>query len=45
MANFIYEIFLSYLNTPDIIDACYGVAGVATTQIYLYFAKHFGIKK
>jgi len=44
LANFIYEIFLTYLNTPDILDAWYGVAGVASTQLFLYFVKHFGIK-
>ena len=40
--NFIYEIFLPILNTTDIIDALYGLAGVVISLVYLYFIDRYG---
>ena len=42
LANFIYETFLSILNTTDIIDAVYGFFGVLISLIYLYFISKYG---
>ena len=44
LANFIYETFLSILNTTDIIDAVYGFLGVLISLIYLYFISKFGFE-
>ena len=42
VVNFIYEIFLSVLNTTDIIDALYGLVGVVISLVYLYFIDKCG---
>ena len=42
VVNFIYEIFLPILNTTDIIDALYGLAGVVISLVYLYFIDRYG---
>ena len=42
VVNFIYEIFLSILNTTDIIDALYGLVGVVISLVYLYFIDKYG---
>ena len=42
VVNFIYEIFLPVLNTTDIIDALYGLAGVVISLVYLYFIDKYG---
>ena len=42
LTNFIYEMFLPILNTTDIIDALYGLAGVAISLVYLYFIGKYG---
>lgn len=44
-ANFIYELFIPLINTPDIIDAYYGLAGTLIPFVYFYFLKKFGITK
>ena len=36
IANFIYELLLPVLNTRDVIDALYGLAGVTVSLIYLF---------
>jgi len=41
-SNFIYELFISVLNTRDIIDAYYGVAGTAVAFLFLFICKRFG---
>jgi len=43
--NFIYELFIPFINTPDIIDAYYGLAGTLIPFPYFYFLKKFGITK
>lgn len=41
--NFIYELFIPLINTPDIIDAYYGLVGTLIPFPYFYFLKKFGI--
>src|SRR5690554_4952058 len=38
-ANFIYELFISILNTPDIMDAFFGLAGTVLGFLFLFFVK------
>lgn len=42
--NFIYEMFLSLLNTKDIIDAFFGTAGVGFAIVFLLLFFRFGRK-
>ena len=42
VANFVYEILLPILNTTDIIDALYGMFGVAVGLVYLCIISKFG---
>ena len=42
LANFVYEMFLPILNTTDIIDALYGLVGVAISLVYLCFIGKYG---
>ena len=42
VVNFIYEIFLPFLNTTDIIDALYGLVGAVISLVYLYFIDKYG---
>lgn len=44
MANFIYELWIPIINTRDIVDAYYGVAGTFIGFIFLFLTKEFGIK-
>lgn len=44
-SNFIYEMFLPVLNTTDILDACYGLAGVVMSLVYLYFVGKYGLER
>lgn len=41
--NFIYEIFLPVLNTPDIADALFGLLGVVLAYVYLIRLKAKGL--
>jgi hypothetical protein len=41
--NFIYELFIPILNTPDIIDAYYGLAGVVLSFLFLFFTYRYGL--
>ncbi|NGT52135.1 hypothetical protein G6Z12_09315 [Clostridium perfringens] len=43
LGNFIYELFLSVINTKDIIDAIYGLAGCLLSFIYLVLMKKYGL--
>ena len=45
IANFIYELFLPVLNTRDVIDALYGLAGVTVSLIYLFVISRYGFVK
>ena len=43
-SNFIFELFINVLNTPDIIDAYYGVAGTLFALLFLFISYKFGFK-
>ena len=43
LGNFIYELFLSVINTKDIIDAIYGLAGCLLSFVYLALLKKYGL--
>lgn len=43
--NFAYELWIPVLNTPDVTDAYYGLAGVAVAFSFLWFSKQFGLKE
>ena len=43
IANFICEVFVSYLNTLDIMDAVYGVGGVLVAFVFLYISNKYGL--
>lgn len=44
LANLVIERWIPILNTPDPVDALYGVIGVVLGFILLYFAKKYGVK-
>lgn len=39
----VYECFLPMLNTPDILDAVFGIAGISTAYTYLLMLKLKGL--
>lgn len=41
--SIVYECFLTVLNTPDIMDAVFGVAGTAIAYVYLFMLKKNGL--
>lgn len=43
--NLVVEVFISVLNTPDLIDAVYGSAGVIVTIGIMYIFYQVGINK
>lgn len=45
LINFIFETLLSFMNTVDIIDALYGVAGIVIGFIYFYYLYKYGLEK
>ena len=45
IANFIYELLWPVLNTRDVIDALYGLAGVTVSLIYLFVISRYGFVK
>lgn len=45
VVNVVYELYIPFLNTPDKIDAYYGVAGSFFPLIYLVFYRRFGLKE
>lgn len=45
LMNFIVEIFVSIMNTPDILDAFYGAIGVLFTGAMMYIFFKVGIRK
>ena len=44
LINLIFELFISFLNTPDTVDAVYGICGVVFGFIFLFTAKNSGFK-
>lgn len=43
-SNFIFELFINVLNTPDIIDAYYGFTGTLFALLFLFISYKFGFK-
>ena len=44
VANVVYEAFLPFLNTKDMIDAVYGIAGSLVGGLYLCWLDRFGFQ-
>lgn len=44
LSNFVYELFIPLLNTPDLMDAYYGMTGTIAAFLYLFLIKMFGLK-
>lgn len=42
--NLIYELFIPVLNTPDIVDAWFGIVGSFLGGIFLFFIHRYGLK-
>lgn len=45
LLNFVYELFIPVLNTPDIIDAYYGFAGTVIAQLFLVLVYKWGLQE
>jgi hypothetical protein len=43
LGNLVYEWWLSVLNTRDVIDAYYGIAGVLAAALFLWLVKAAGL--
>lgn len=43
--NFIIELFVTFLNTPDVMDAVYGTAGVIFTVLVMLLIKKTSFKE
>lgn len=44
IANVVYEMFLPFLNTCDLTDALYGVAGTVVGVLYLWWLNRYGFR-
>jgi hypothetical protein len=44
LSNFVYELWIPMLNTPDIIDAYYGFWGTSLAFVFLLLTKKYGLK-
>lgn len=45
LINFIFELWINVLNTADITDAWYGVAGVVLGLVYLAWMSRYGVRE
>ncbi len=45
ISNFVYELWVSFLNTPDTVDAYYGLSGTILAFSFLFITKKYGLKK
>ena len=45
LMNFVVEVFVGIMNTPDILDALYGTAGVIFTGVVMYIFFKVGIRR
>ena len=45
LANVVYEGFIPILNTPDWIDAWYGLAGTAAALLFLWLVHRHGLRE
>lgn len=44
LVNFMVEFFMSFLNTPDMVDAVYGLFGVFFGLVFIWAGKKYGLK-
>jgi hypothetical protein len=44
LGNLIYELWIPVLNTPDVIDAIYGMVGTLVATFFLYIVSKHGLK-
>jgi hypothetical protein len=44
LLNLVTEFLISFLNTPDTIDAIFGIAGVVLGFVFLFLANRYGYK-
>jgi hypothetical protein len=44
IVNFAYELWIPVLNTPDIVDAYYGLAGTLLAFVFLLFTTKYGLE-
>src|SRR5690606_5569071 len=45
VANLVYELFIPFINTPDILDAYYGIAGAILVFLFLIPYEKKGLQK
>jgi hypothetical protein len=45
VANVVCETVMTFLNTPDLIDAVYGIVGVLVAYAYLAITKKIGLEE
>lgn len=45
LVNLIIELFLPFLNTPNKMDAVFGISAVFLGFVYLFLIKKYGLKK
>ncbi|RYZ26575.1 MAG: hypothetical protein EOO10_15170 [Chitinophagaceae bacterium] len=43
LSNLVYELWLPILNTRDVIDAYYGIAGAMAAFLFLWLVKAVGL--
>lgn len=44
LANVVYELWLPVLNTPDVVDAYYGIAGTLLALTLLLLVRRYGLR-
>jgi uncharacterized MnhB-related membrane protein len=43
--NFIIELFVTFMNTPDVVDAIYGTVGVFITILAMFLIRKTGLQE
>lgn len=43
LANLIVEVWVDFMNTPDLTDAYYGILGTLISLVFLYLTHHYGL--
>jgi len=43
LANFVYELWIPFLNTNDLLDAYYGTWGTIMGLLFLLYIKYYGL--
>lgn len=44
LCNFVYEMWIPILNTPDMVDAYYGFTGTVLAFVFLLITKEYGLR-